>query len=294
MRPPAWGRGARVRPRTGAEGLSPRAAPGSIPRCAGAGPPAPSDSSRSTSARWSEAIRSSVHAGGSWSTNSRSSAPARWCAAARRGLSAASTISWWSASCASATAPHDGRARRHSRGQPLGGPVDACGQRPAVTLQRHARALDLERDAQLREPAHVLGREALHACAPVRLDLDDALALKRAQRGAQRVARHVVLAAERLLPEWRSGLEVALEDAAPDRLGQRIDCRERLSAQAATRSGRDGCRSRRPGCAWKPRASPGSASCGCGPSRWRGRASRPPRRSASRRRASGGSRAGAR
>ena len=50
----------------------------------------------------------------------------------------------------------------------------------------------------------------------------------------------------------------------------------------------------RPRCAWRPRAWPGCASCGCARSRSRGRACGPPPRSASRRPASGGSRAGAR
>ena len=254
---------------------------------------APSDSSRSTSARWSEAIRSRVQVGGSWSTNSRSSrppggGPRRAAGCRRRARSRGG-------------APRAPRPPRPRTAAPGGTAWPAARrrdersrERPVMTLERHAGGLDLERDAQLRQAANVLGREALHTRAAVRLDLDDALALQRPQRRAQRVARHVVLAAERLLPERRARREVAVEDAPPDRLSQRIHRRERPSAQSATRSGRDGCRWRRPACAWRPRASPGSASCGCGPSPWRDRASPPPRRSACRRRASEGSRAGER
>ncbi len=140
-----------------------------------------------------------------------------------RELSPARTISWCSASWASATRPQDGLRAAAQLRESRGRAVNAPGQLPAAPLERATGGLDLEGGAQLRQPAHVVRRQARDAGPAVGRDLHEPLALQGAQRGAQGVAGHVVLARQGLLSQRRTGSKVAVEDAAAQRLGQSVD-----------------------------------------------------------------------
>src|SRR5215204_3487998 len=137
--------------------------------------------------------------------------------------------------------------RRAAPGQPrsfsIRSSVHALRHASVAALQRDASRLDLERDVELREPAHVLRREALDARAAVRLDPHDAFALKGSQRGAKRMPREVVLAAEHLLGQRRPRLQLPAKDALAQRVGGRVDPqrggRHELLDQAVADADRD-------------------------------------------------------
>ena len=125
-----------------------------------AAPPPPRARARRPARRGRRRAGPASTCGCSWSRNSSSSPVSARCAATIRGLSDAATIAPCRPAWAWLTSLQDGSGRRAGlleRGQRR---VHGLGQAPAVALEREVRRLELERGAQLVEPAHVLGPEA--------------------------------------------------------------------------------------------------------------------------------------
>ena len=101
--------------------------------------------------------------------------------------------------------------------------MDGVREPAAVAVQRQARALDLERGAQLVEAAHRGLVEAGDVRAAVGLDDDEALARERAQRGPDGVAGGVVLGGQALLDEAVAAAELALQDGLAQRGREAVD-----------------------------------------------------------------------
>ena len=102
-----------------------------------------------------------------------------------------------------------------------------------VALEREVRGLELEGGAQLVQPADVLLRELGDVRAAVRLDRHQALGGERAQRRPQRVARDAVRLDELALAQPGAGRQDAVEDLAPQRVGQGVDGRDAVQRARA-------------------------------------------------------------
>src|SRR4051794_3187226 len=103
--------------------------------------------------------------------------------------------------------------------------VDARRQAAAAALEREVRRLALEGEAEDEELDEVGGLELRHAGPAIGLDGDEGVGLEAAQRRAQRVARDVVVLDELALDQPPAGLEVAVEDAGAEEVGELVDRR---------------------------------------------------------------------
>ena len=152
---------------------------------------------------------------------------AAW-AAAMRGLAAAATIAPCRSAWASLIALHGGSSPAHAALQPRERLVHGRREAAAVALEREVRGLQLERRAQLVQPAHVVAAELGDVRAAVRLDPHQALGGERAQRRPQRVAGDAVGLAQLALAQPVAGGQLAVEDLAPQRVGEGVDGRRAL------------------------------------------------------------------